>query len=58
MIDHLDNHDERRSRPRLGMRLLGIVSLAVLIVVLLVLTGIIAEPETVIEGIRRALFGG
>ena len=40
------------------MRLLGIVSLAVLIVVLLVLTGIIAEPETVIEGIRRALFGG
>lgn len=35
----------------------GIVGLAAFVVVFLVLTGIIAEPETVIEGIVRALLG-
>jgi len=35
----------------------GVLALAALAVVFLVLTGIIAEPETVIEGIVRALLG-
>ena len=35
----------------------GIVGLAAFVVVFLVLTGIIAKPETVIEGIVRALLG-
>ena len=35
----------------------GVLALAALAVVLLVLTGIIAEPETVIEGIVGALLG-
>lgn len=35
----------------------GVLVLAVFAVVLLVLTGIIAEPETVIESIVRALLG-
>ena len=35
----------------------GVLALAALAVVFLVLTGIIAEPETVIEGIIRALLG-
>ena len=36
---------------------LGIFTLGLLIVALLVLTGIIAEPETVINNIGQALFG-
>jgi len=35
----------------------GVLGLALIVVVLLVLTGIIAEPETVIESIIRALLG-
>jgi hypothetical protein len=35
----------------------GVLGLAVVVVVLLVLTGIIAEPETVIENIVRAMLG-
>ena len=35
----------------------AVLGLALVVVVLLVLTGIIAEPETVIESIVRALLG-
>jgi hypothetical protein len=35
----------------------GMLALAIIAVVLLVLTGIIAEPETVIESIVRTLLG-
>ena len=37
---------------------LGAAGVALLLVVFLVLTGIIAEPETVIEQIFRMLIGG
>lgn len=35
----------------------GVIGVALALVVFLVLTGIIAEPETVIEAIVRALIG-
>jgi len=35
----------------------GVLGFALLVVLFLVLTGIIAEPETVIESIVRALMG-
>ncbi len=34
-----------------------VLLIAVLVIMMLVLTGIIAEPETVIENIVRMLFG-
>jgi hypothetical protein len=40
-----------------GAIAVGVLAFAAFAVVLLVLTGIIAEPETVIEGIVRALLG-
>lgn len=35
----------------------GVLGLALVVVVFLVLTGIVAEPETVIESIVRTLIG-
>ncbi len=43
---------------RVGLVALGVVASILGVLVFLVLTGIIAEPETVIEGILRALVGG
>jgi hypothetical protein len=40
-----------------GAIALRVVSVVVFVLVFLVLTGIIAEPETVIENIARALLG-
>lgn len=47
------------SRHRLPLTaVVGAILLAGFMLLMLVLTGIIAEPETVIEHIGRALFGG
>lgn len=40
-----------------GAVVLGLLAVGMAVVVLLVLTGIIAEPETVIEAFVRALLG-
>lgn len=42
---------------RVGVITIGILAFAAFAVVFLVLTGIIAEPETVIDNIVRALLG-
>ncbi len=43
---------------RVGLVALGVVASILGVLVFLVLTGIIAEPETVFENILRALVGG
>ena len=58
MSDDSDNRDVQTSRASFVSLVVWGVLLAALILVGLVLTGIIAEPETVIESIRKALFGG
>jgi len=42
---------------RLVVIAFGVLFLVLMVLVLLVLTGIIAEPETIIESIVRALLG-
>jgi len=52
----LDAHTGKRWIP-VVVAVAGAVVVAAFVVVFLVLTGIIAEPETVIEGVVRALLG-
>ena len=61
--DHPDAYDsDHTGGRRIWLTLLaGCITLPVcscMAVVFLVLTGILAEPETVIEQILRAIFGG
>ena len=49
------NSPAHHRRRQVAAKVVGILAFAAFAVVFLVLTGIIAEPETVIENIVRAL---
>lgn len=58
MDQPVEQHSERGSAwRRVALVALAILAMAMALIVLLVLTGIIAEPETVIEAIVRTLLG-
>lgn len=53
-----DQPTARPSTPAKVVRIVGLILLAVVVIIaFLVLTGIIAEPETVIEQTARLLLG-
>ena len=57
MSDTPHERDAREGRHRFPVIVLEVAAVIVFVVVMLVLTGIIAEPETLIENIVRMLIG-